>query len=73
MARALSVTPVRPCVCKYFAFVYTSVQRHPLSKSNTFDQNFMKLVHIVEYRVNFFKIDNGPYRTMLTGVMALCI
>ena len=40
MAGALSVTPVHPSVRTY-------VQRRPLSKSNTFDQNFMKLGHIV--------------------------
>ena len=38
MAGALSVTPVRPSVRTY---VLRSVQRHQLSKSNTFDQNFM--------------------------------
>ena len=37
----------------------------PLSKSNIFYQNFMKLGHIVKYRDVFFKFDNGPYRTML--------
>ena len=35
-------------VCPYFTYVCTSVQRHPLSKSNTFDRNFMKLGHIVK-------------------------
>ena len=44
MARALSVTPVCASVHMY---VCTSVQRRPLTKSNTFDQNFMKLGHIV--------------------------
>ena len=44
-----------------------------LSKSNTFDQNFMKLGHIVQYFDVFFKFDNGPYRTMLSEVMALCL
>ena len=42
----------------------------PLSKSNTFDQNFMKLDHIVKYHDIFFKFDKGPYRTMLSAVMA---
>ena len=32
----------------------------PLSKSNTFDQNFMKLGHIVLFNDVFFKFDNGP-------------
>ena len=61
MAGALNVIPV----CMY-------VQRCPLSKSNTFDQNFMKLGHIVKYHDVFFKFDNGPYRTILSVVMALC-
>ena len=49
------------------------LKRCPLSKSNTFDQNFMKPGHIVKYHYFFFKFDNGPYRTMLSVVMALCI
>ena len=40
-------------------------------KSNSFDQNFMKLGHIVKYHDVFF-FDNGPYCTMLSGVMTLC-
>ena len=32
----------------------------------------MKLGHIVKYHDVFFKFDNGPYRTMLSVVMALC-
>ena len=58
MAQALSVTPV---------------QRRPLSKSNTFDQSFIKLGHIVKYHNVFFKFDNGPYRKRLSIVMALCL
>ena len=66
MAGALSVTPVR----SYFTYVCLC-QRRPLSKSNPFDQNFMKLGHIVKYHNVFFKIDNGPYRTRLSVVMVL--
>ena len=36
-----------------------------LSKSNSFDQNSMKLCHIVKYHDVFFKFDNGLYGTML--------
>ena len=36
----------------------------PLSKSNSFDQNFMKLNHIVKYHDDFFKFDNGLYGTV---------
>ena len=32
----------------------------------------MKLVHIVWYD-DVFKFDNGPYPTMLSVVMALCL
>ena len=35
----------------------------PLSNLNSFDQNFMKLGHIIKYH-NVFKFDNGPYLTM---------
>ena len=35
------------------------LKRCPLSKSNTFDQNFMKLDHIAKYHDVFFKFDNG--------------
>ena len=48
-------------------------KRRPLSNSNTFDQNFMKLGHIVKYHDVFFKFSNGSYRTMLSVVMALCL
>ena len=59
MARALSVTPVRPYVLYLCTYVGLS-QRRPLSEWNTFDKNFMKLGHIVEYYDVFFKFDNGP-------------
>ena len=42
------------------------LKRCPLSKSNSFDQNFMILGYIVKYH-------NDPYRTMLSVVMALCL
>ena len=44
----------------------------PLSKSNTLDQNFMKLGHIVWYYDVFFKLDTGLYPTMLSVVIAIC-
>ena len=37
----------------------------PLSNSNIFYQNFMKLGHIVKYHDIFFKFYNGLYGTML--------
>ena len=45
---------VRTYVLYIHIYVRTSVQRRPLSQSNTFDQNFMKLGHIVEYHDVFF-------------------
>ena len=48
-------------------------KRCQLSNSNIFDQNFMKLGHIVKYHAVFFKFNNGPYPTMLSVVMALCL
>ena len=72
MAGALSVPPVRPSVLYVRTYVCLS-QRRPLSKLNTFDQNFMQLSHIVKYHNIVFKLDNGPYRTRLSVVMALCL
>ena len=46
-------------------------QQRLLSKLNSFDQNFMKLIQIVYYHDIFFKFDSGPYGTMSSGVMAL--
>ena len=69
MAGALSITPVRPYVRTYIRLS----KRRPLSNWNTFDQNFMKLGHIVKYHDVFFKFDNGPYRTMLSVVMVLSL
>ena len=40
-----------------------------LSKSNIFNQNFMKLGHIDKYHDVIFNFDNGPYGTMLSVVM----
>ena len=48
-------------------------KRCPLSNSNIFYQNVMKLGHIVELHDVFFKFDNGSYHTMLSVVMALCL
>ena len=59
--RVINVTSVR-------SSVRTSHQRCPLSKSNSSDQNFMKLDHIVQYH-NVFKIDNVPNRTLHSGLL----
>ena len=69
MAGVLHVTPVcpyvRPSVCH--------TKRRPLSKSNTFDQRFLKLGHIVKYNNVFFKFDNDSYGSMLSGLMTHCL
>ena len=52
---------------------YVRPGRRLLSNSNIFYQNFMKLGHIVKYHDVFFNFDNGPYRTRLSRVMALCL
>ena len=77
MAGALSITPVRPYVRTYlrtYLLTYVRLSEQPtLSNSNTFDQNFMKLGHIVKYHGVFFMFDNGPFRTMLLVVMAISL
>ena len=57
MAGALSVTPVRP-------YLFTYVRTYIRSSVQR---------HIVKYHDFFFKFDNGPYCTMLSVVMALCL
>ena len=47
------------------------LKRRLLSKMNSFDYNSMKLGHIIKYH-NVFKFQNGPYRTMPSGVISLC-
>ena len=48
------------------------LKQHQLSKSNTSDQNFIKLGHIIMYH-NVFKFQNGPYHIMPSGVIALLL
>ena len=62
-----------PSVCTYVHTYVRLSKRRPLSNSNTFDQNFFKLGHIVEYHDVFFKFNNDSYRTMFSVVMALCL
>ena len=42
-----------------------------LSKMNSFYYNSMKLGHIIKYH-NVFKFQNGHYRIMPSGVIAIC-
>ena len=58
---------IAPCFQQLWHFIYENLpfKQCPLSKSNSFDHNFMKLGHIVKYHVVFFTFDNGLYRTML--------
>ena len=45
------------------------LKRSPLSKLNSFDQNFIKLGHIIKYYNVFFKFDNGPYHTCFLYIL----
>ena len=38
---------------------------------NSFDYNSMKFGHIIKY-FNVFKFQNGPYRIMPSGIIAIC-
>ena len=49
----------------------TRLKRRLPSKMNSFDYNSMKLGHIIKSH-NVFKFQNGPYRIMPSGVIALC-
>ena len=71
---SLIMVHMAPCFQKLWPFVNEihHLKQCPLSKLNTFDQNFMKLDHIVKYHDVFFKFNNGPYRTRLSAVNALC-
>ena len=60
---------IAPGFQELWPFVYEN-SRRSLSNSNIFYQIFMKLGHIVKYHDVFFKLDNGPYRTRLSRVMA---
>ena len=71
MARALSITPVRPSIGTYICPYATLNDVRSLRR--IFLSEFMKLSHIVKYHDVLFKFDNGPYRTMLSGVMAFCL
>ena len=42
------------------------------SKSNSFDQNFMKLSHIVYYHIIFLMFYKRSYSTMPSGVNDFC-
>ena len=62
-----------PCFKGLLPLVYEKslVDRHLLSYMNSFDYNSMKLGHIIKYH-KVFKFQNGSYRIMPSGVIALC-
>ena len=47
------------------------LKRRVLSDMNSFDYNSIKIGHIIKYH-NVFKFQNGQYRIMPSGVIALC-
>ena len=66
---------IAPGFQELWPFVYENSPFETTSalKLEFFYQNLMKLGHIVKYHDVFFKFDNGPYRIMLSRVMALCL
>ena len=69
MAGALSVTLVHPYVHTLHTYVCPKTSALQVEY---FYRNFMKLGHIVKYH-DVFKFNNGPYRTMPSVVMDLCL
>ena len=63
-----------PCFKALLPLVYENhrLKRRLLSNMNSFDYNSMKLGHIIKYH-SMFKFQNGPYRIMSSGVIALCL
>ena len=70
---SLIMVYMAPCFKEFLPLVYekSSVERRLLSNMNSFDYNSMNLGHIIKYH-NVFKFQNGPYRIMPSGVIALC-
>ena len=64
---------IAPCFKELLPLVHENcwLKQRLLSKMNSFDYNSMKLGHIIKYH-NVFKFQNGPYRIMPSGVIALC-
>ena len=70
---SLIMVYMAPCFKELLPLVMKNrrLNRRLLSKMNSFDYNSMKLGHIIKYH-NVFKFQNGPYRIMPSGVIALC-
>ena len=70
---SLIMVYMAPCFKELLPLVYKNyrLKRCLLSNMNSFDYNSMKLGHIIKYH-NVFKFQNGPYRIMPSGVIALC-
>ena len=63
-----------PCFKELLPLVYKKIhhlKRRLLFNMSSFDYNSMKFGHIIKYD-NVFKFQNGPYRIMPSGVIALC-
>ena len=73
MSSSLKMFYMAACFKELLPLVYENcrLKRCLLSKMNSFDYNSMKLGHIIKY-YNVFKFQNGPYRIMPSGVIALC-
>ena len=68
---SLIMVYMAPCFKELLSLVYEKSSVEIGSNMNRFDYNSMKLGHIIKYH-NVFKSQNGPYRIMPSGVIALC-
>ena len=70
---SLIMVYMAPCFQELLPLVYekSSVGTTSALNMNSFDYNSIKLGHIIKYH-NVFKFQNGPYRIMPSGVIALC-
>ena len=68
MSSSLIMVYMAPCFKELLLLVYVKLS---VDKMNSFNFNSMKLGHIIKYH-NVFKFQNGPYRIMPSGVIALC-
>ena len=71
---SLIMVYMAPCFKELLPLVYEKLSVETMSallKIYSFGFNSVKLGHIINYH-NIFKFQNGPYRSMPSGVIALC-
>ena len=69
----LIMVDMAPCFKELLSLTMKNhrLKRRLLSKMNRFDYISIKIGHIIKTH-NVFKIQNGPYRIMPSGVIVLC-